>query len=271
MLRQRIITALILGPLAVVAILFLPHVALMGVLAAAVLAGAWEWSAFPGFTRHSARWAYVGCVAACLVAAWWWLDSGRGTLDGLLYATLAWWLFALIWVVAAPGRVNPLSAGIAGLFVLVPAWLALVRLHAAAPALMLFLLLLAVSADIGAYFAGRRYGRHKLAPQVSPGKTWEGVLGGLLASGGMAAIGVAWFSPDRGLANPAGFIALCLVVVVASIIGDLTESMFKRHAGLKDSGTLLPGHGGVLDRVDSITAAAPVFLLGLERLGLLLK
>lgn len=269
MLRQRIITALILGPLAVVAILFLPHVMLMAVLAGAVLAGAWEWSAFPGFTRHSARWAYVGCVAACLAAAWWWLGSGRA-LDGLLYATLAWWLFALLWVVVAPSRVNRFTAGIAGLFVLVPAWAALVRLHAAAPALMLFLLLLAVSADIGAYFVGRRYGRHKLAPQVSPGKTWEGVFGGLLASAGMAAIGVAWFSPDPGLTKPAGFIVLCLVVVVASIVGDLTESMFKRHAGLKDSGTLLPGHGGVLDRVDSITAAAPVFLLGLERLGLLL-
>ncbi|AMN47356.1 phosphatidate cytidylyltransferase [Steroidobacter denitrificans] len=270
MLRQRVITALILGPAAVLAILFLPQMILMAVLAAAVLAGAWEWSVFPGFTRHSARWAYVGCIAVCLAAAWWWLDRG-GALHGLLYVTLAWWLLALIWVVVAPRRVNRLSAGVAGLFVLVPAWLALVRLHAMAPALMLFLLLLAVSADIGAYFVGRRYGRHKLAPQVSPGKTWEGVCGGLLASAGMAAIGVAWFSADPGLTNPAGFIGLCVAVVAASIIGDLTESMFKRHAGLKDSGTLLPGHGGVLDRIDSITAAAPMFLLGLERLGLLLK
>jgi phosphatidate cytidylyltransferase len=123
---------------------------------------------------------------------------------------------------------------------------------------------LVVAADIGAYFAGRRFGRNKLAPRVSPGKTWEGVAGGLVAAALMAAVGVWWFDVSAGR-----FIALCMVVVVASIVGDLTESLFKRHAGLKDSGTILPGHGGVLDRVDSVTAAAPVFLLGLQVLGLM--
>jgi phosphatidate cytidylyltransferase len=121
-----------------------------------------------------------------------------------------------------------------------------------------------VAADIGAYFAGRQFGRSKLAPRVSPGKTWEGVIGGLAAAAAMAFIGVEWFEK-----NPVPFMSLCAIVVVASIIGDLTESLFKRHAGLKDSGSILPGHGGVLDRVDSVTAAAPVFLVGLERLGLL--
>jgi phosphatidate cytidylyltransferase len=150
------------------------------------------------------------------------------------------------------------------LFALVPVWLALVRLHEQGPQLMLFLLLLVVAADIGAYFAGRALGKHKLAPRVSPGKTWEGVGGGLVAAAMMAAFGVWWFDMD---AVP--FMALCIVVAIASVVGDLTESMFKRHAGLKDSGNLLPGHGGVLDRVDSVTAAAPVFLIGLERLGLL--
>jgi len=268
MLRQRIITALVLAPLVIVVILWLPAAATRAVLAAIVLAGAWEWSAFPGFTRHSAKWAYVGCIAACIALTAWWHASGSNpaALDVLMYAALAWWLCALIWIAVAPARVNRVSASIAGVFVLVPVWLALVRLHEMAPELMLFLLLLVASADVGAFAAGRRFGRHKLAPHVSPGKTWEGVLGGLLASMLLAGVGVVWFSME-----PVVFIALCLVVVVASIIGDLTESMFKRHAGLKDSGTLLPGHGGILDRVDSITAAAPVFLVGLERLGLLLK
>jgi phosphatidate cytidylyltransferase len=148
--------------------------------------------------------------------------------------------------------------------VLVPAWLALVVLHEHAPQLVLLLILLVVAADVGAYFGGRKFGRHKLAPAVSPGKTWEGVAGGLVAAMLMATAGIYWLH-----LTPLPFFALSALVVVASIVGDLTESMFKRHAGLKDSGSLLPGHGGVLDRVDSVTAAAPFFLIGLERLGLL--
>ncbi len=265
MLRQRIITALIAGPMVILIILFLPHSATMAALTLLVLAGAWEWSAFPGFTRHSAKGAYVGVIALC-IAAMWWLGAEHAALDVLLYAALVWWLVALIWLAAAPAQVNRISSAMAGAFVLLPLWLSLVRLHSIAPQLMLFLLLLVVAADVGAYFIGRRFGRHKLAPQVSPGKTWEGVAGGVLAAVLMAGIGTGWFDM-----NPMVFIGLCLIVVVASIVGDLTESMFKRHAGLKDSGNLLPGHGGVLDRVDSITAAAPVFLLGLERLGSLLR
>jgi phosphatidate cytidylyltransferase len=263
MLRQRVITALILAPLVLLAILAVPHVVTVAVLALLVLAGAWEWSAFTGFTRRSARVGYVTLVFACLVVAWY-VGADHGSLDPLLYAALLWWLFALVWIAAAPGQVNGPAAAVAGLLVLVPAWLALVRLHAAGPQLMLFLLLLVVAADIGAYFAGRRFGRHKLAPKVSPGKTWEGVGGGLLAAVIMAAVGVWWFHMSVG-----PFLALCVMVVFASIVGDLTESLFKRHVGLKDSGSLLPGHGGVLDRVDSVTAAAPVFIIGLERLGLL--
>jgi phosphatidate cytidylyltransferase len=188
----------------------------------------------------------------------------REEMDRLVQAALLWWVFALIWVAIAPARVNRVTAAGAGLLVLVPAWLALARLHAAGPQLLLFLILLVGAADVGAYFAGRRFGHNTLAPRVSPGKTWEGVLGGLVAAALLAAVGVWWFKVDAPR-----FLALCVVVVVASIIGDLTESLFKRHAGLKDSGRLLPGHGGLLDRVDSVTAAAPVFLIGLERLGLL--
>jgi phosphatidate cytidylyltransferase len=263
MLRERIITALILAALVLLVIFWLPHMATMAALALLVIGAAWEWSAFPRFTQHSARAIYVAVVAAC-VAATWWFGVERDEMDRLIQAALAWWVFALIWVAIAPARVNRTTAAGAGLLVLVPAWLALARLHALGPQLLLFLILLVVAADVGAYFAGRRFGRNKLAPRVSPGKTWEGVLGGFVAAAVMAAIGVWWFNVDAQR-----FVALCIIVVVASIIGDLTESLFKRHAGLKDSGTLLPGHGGLLDRVDSVTAAAPVFLVGLERLGLL--
>ena len=115
------------------------------------------------------------------------------------------------------------------------------------------------AADIGAYFAGRTFGRLKLAPRVSPSKTWEGVLGGLALSAAVAFFGAYWFGLDR-----TAFVSMCLAVVLLSIVGDLTESMFKRYAGLKDSGSIFPGHGGVLDRIDSVTAAAPAFLLGLR-------
>ena len=263
MLRERVITALILAALVLLVIFMLPHAATMAALALLVVAAAWEWSAFPRFTQHSARIFYVAFVAAC-VAASWWFGVEREEMGRLIQAALLWWVFALIWVVIAPAQVNRVSAAGAGLLVLVPAWLALARLHAAGPQLLLFLILLVVAADVGAYFAGRRFGHNKLAPRVSPGKTWEGVMGGFVAAALMAAVGVWWFKVDAPR-----FLALCIVVVVASIIGDLTESLFKRHAGLKDSGRLLPGHGGLLDRVDSVTAAAPVFLIGLERLGLL--
>lgn len=266
MLRQRVITALLLVPLVLLVIFWVPHQLTMAVLVVLVALAAWEWAAFPGFTRHSARLAYSGGVCACLLAIWAY-GVDRSELDGLLYVAILWWGVALLWVVAAPSRVNRAAAALAGVLVLVPVWLALVRLHRVpeyGPELMLFLLLLVAAADVGAYFMGRRYGRNKLAPRVSPGKTWEGVAGGVLAAAMLAALGVWYFEVAA-----APFLALCIIVVVASIIGDLTESLFKRHAGLKDSGSLLPGHGGLLDRVDSVTAAAPVFLVGLERLGLL--
>ncbi len=263
MLKQRIITALLLAPFALLVILWVPHDVTAAVIALLVIAGAWEWAPFAGFTSMAARCGYAALVAA-LIAILWVLGAQNAQLDVILYVSLAWWLVATIWVALMPSHMNRAAAMCAGLIVLVPAWLALVRLHDLAPELMLFLVLLVVAADVGAYFAGRAFGTHKLAPRVSPGKTWEGVYGGLAASAVLASLGVLWFR-----LSPGPFIGLCAVVVLASIVGDLTESLFKRHAGLKDSGGLLPGHGGVLDRVDSITAAAPVFLVGLERLGLL--
>ncbi|MGB4876542.1 MAG: phosphatidate cytidylyltransferase, partial [Candidatus Competibacter sp.] len=144
-------------------------------------------------------------------------------------------------------------------------WAALMALRADyGPRSVVFLLLLVWAADIGAYFAGRRWGRRKLAPAISPGKTWEGALGGGLATLVLALVGAAFLKVG---ASGFGFVAVCLITMGFSIAGDLFESMMKRQSGLKDSGSLLPGHGGVLDRVDSLSAAAPVFLLGLYGIG----
>jgi phosphatidate cytidylyltransferase len=263
MLRQRVITALVLTPIVLGVVLWASPATTAAVLTLIVMGAAWEWSAFPGFRRRSMRALYVALFAMCIGAAWV-LGVHDTQLDAVLYAAIGWWALALLWLATAAAAVNWGIASAAGFFVLIPAWLALARLHANDPQLLLFLLLLVVAADIGAYFAGRKFGKHKLAPRVSPGKTWEGVFGGLAAAAVMALIGVYWFEVNTAL-----FISLCAIVVIASIVGDLTESLFKRHAGLKDSGNLLPGHGGLLDRVDSLTAAAPVFLVGLERLGFL--
>jgi phosphatidate cytidylyltransferase len=128
---------------------------------------------------------------------------------------------------------------------------------------LIFTLLIVWAADAGAYFAGKKFGRVKLAPAISPGKTWEGVVGGLLLVAALAAVIAVWQGVSIGVLLP-----FCLAVAAISIVGDLTVSMFKRTAGVKDSGSLFPGHGGVLDRVDSVAAAAPLFALGLGWLGL---
>ena len=177
-----------------------------------------------------------------------------------------WWLVALGWILLAPRRATGWSASLAGMLALVPAWLALARLRVDLPRgaeWMLFAFVLVWMADIGGYFFGRRFGRTRLAPNVSPGKTWEGVLGGFVLSTVVAIAASFWF--DLTLAR---FLVLCLAVVAFSVVGDLTESLLKRYAGVKDSGAIFPGHGGVMDRIDSVTAAAPVLYFGLTTLGI---
>jgi len=146
---------------------------------------------------------------------------------------------------------------------LIPAWAALDYLYRRDAQLLLFALLIVWVADIGAYFVGKGFGRVKLAPKISPGKSWEGVLGGLTAVLLLAAVGNNFLGTDISVLVP-----LCLAVSMLSIVGDLTVSMFKRNAGVKDSGSLFPGHGGVLDRIDSVSAAAPLFALALGWIGL---
>ena len=263
MLKQRILTALILIPLVVWAVLQLPTHLFAALLAVLVLMGAWEWSNLAGLESPVARVVYVALVALALWLVWWW--HGQPVAQGVLALAFAGWLLALAWIGRPDfARGNQLLKAVAGVWVLVPAWLGLVLLHARpalGPQLVLFLMVLIWVADSGAYFADRRWGRHKLAPRVSPGKTWEGVYGALAACSLVALLGAWWMEGSpRELVS---FLLICLVTILFSIAGDLLESLMKRQRGIKDSGRLLPGHGGVLDRVDSLTAAAPVFVLGL--------
>jgi phosphatidate cytidylyltransferase len=263
-LRKRITTALVLAAIFLAIVLLLPPVATRVVLTVLVLAGAWEWSAFLRLPGNLYRWLYVGFLAVMMPVAWHVTETPEGR-EIVLAAAVVWWVIALVWIAFAPHRVTPWSAALAGVLALVPAWLALVRLRfdlARGAEWMIFTLVLVFAADIGAFFAGRRFGRLRLAPAVSPGKTWEGVLGGAAAGALIAVVGSKWFGVPLY-----GFLPLCLAAVAFSIIGDLTESLLKRFAGVKDSGTLFPGHGGVMDRIDSVTGAAPVMLFGLTVLG----
>lgn len=258
MLRQRIITAVIAG-IALLAVLFVvPAWLARGVIAAVIVAAAWEWGRFLSPAAAGGQAGYAALVALMLAAAYLALIEGWLAAEALLAAGLLWWLAALGGLFLYPLTIPRWVAAAAGAFVLLPAWLAIDILYTRSSALLLFLLIVVWSADIGAFFAGRRFGRVKLAPRVSPGKTWEGVVGGLLLVAVVAAAGA------RPLGLPAAaLLPFCLAVALLSIVGDLTVSVFKRSVGLKDSGRLFPGHGGLLDRIDSVTAAAPLFALGL--------
>jgi phosphatidate cytidylyltransferase len=262
-LGTRILTAVVLGAVALATLLWLPKWVSVAGITALALAGAWEWSAFLLLPGPFWRVAYVLLVGGLMWAAWR-LSATPGGCALVLSVAVLWWLTALLWIVFAPRRVAPWSAAAAGVLALVPSWLALVRLLGSPQGAqwVLFALMLVWVADIGAFFCGRRYGRRRLAPEVSPGKTWEGVIGGIAVSALVAIAGSVWFHVSL-----AAFVPLCLAAVGFSIVGDLTESLLKRFAGMKDSGSVFPGHGGVMDRIDSLTGAAPVLLLGLTLLG----
>jgi phosphatidate cytidylyltransferase len=263
--RTRILTALVLGALLLGVLLGAPGWAVRALFGAFIAAGAWEWAAFLGPRAQPLRLYYVLGIALLALALRRYADSAHD-FAVVMHIAVAWWFVALGWILLAPQRVTAWGAALAGPLALVPTWLALTRMAEAWPhgrQWALFALLLAFAADIGAFFAGRSFGRVKLAPRVSPGKSWEGVLGGMLLALAVAWGGAAWFGvPARS------FLPLCLVAAAFSVVGDLTESLFKRASGLKDSGTLIPGHGGVLDRIDSTLAATPVLVTGLLWLGI---
>jgi phosphatidate cytidylyltransferase len=263
-IKKRIATAAVLVAVLLAVLLWMPPEATVIALTALVLAGAWEWSAFLRVTAAWQKWIYVAVIAALLPLVWHVTEDADG-LKRVMLIAVAWWIVALGWIMFAPRKVSSWAAAIAGVLALVPAWVALMRLRLDFPRgaeWVLFALVLVQVADIGAFFVGRRFGRTRLAPNVSPGKTWEGVIGGVAASALIAILGSTRFGVPL-----AQFLPLCLAVVAFSIVGDLTESLLKRFAGLKDSGRLFPGHGGVMDRIDSVTGAAPVLFFGLLSLG----
>ena len=269
MLRTRILTGCILGALLLLGLFLLPPLWAVLAFGAVFTIGAWEWAGFGMLRGTAARALYALAVALVLLICWRWTDDS-GHLIVLLGAACLWWVMAFLWLAIAPGWHRPALTLICGLGVLAPAFVALARLQTSTPGpargpyIVLWLVLMVCAADIGAYAAGRAFGQRKLAPRVSPGKTWEGAVGGLAMVALVAWGGAAYF----GLPTLTAVVFGCGVGIF-SIIGDLTESMFKRAAALKDSGTLLPGHGGLLDRIDSVTAAAPLYALGLFGSGVL--
>jgi phosphatidate cytidylyltransferase len=269
---KRVATALALMPLVLVGVLFLsaPYLAL--ILAAVVLLGGLEWTRISGIHSIPGKTAYLLLLALAL-----WLVHlflGVSAARGLFFlAAGIWWIAVTLFIIrvrelpVGENRFYPLRAAI-GFLVLVPAWAAITNLHATGetgPKLVVFLLILIWVADSGAYFSGLRWGRTKLAPVVSPGKSWEGLYGALAGAVLCGAVLFWLLGAEGGLLFA---ILLSVATVLFSVVGDLLESVFKRKAGIKDSGNLLPGHGGVLDRIDSLTAAGPVFLLGLLQMGI---
>lgn len=261
-MRTRLLTAFTLAALLIVLVLYASTAVTAGILALALLVGGWEWSAFLSVGRP---WRAVYVLVLAALGFWALRYTFAGHFAPLMEVATAWWLLAAIWIICAPRRAGRVAAALAGALALVPTWSALVCIDAhwvRGSQWMLFILALAFAADTGAFFVGRRFGRTQLAPQVSPNKTWEGVIGGLLLALAVAAAGADWFAQPWGT-----FLPLCLAAAAFSVVGDLTESLLKRHVHLKDSGRLFPGHGGVLDRIDSVTAATPVMALGLIWLG----
>lgn len=221
--------------------------------------GVWEWAALAGLgsLRGLFAAAFLGFVLAVLG-----LGLPAGAIDAVLWLAALGWLGAFAAILRYPARPPAALSAALGLFALTAAWLSILRVHGAGtlgPGLILAGLAIVWSADIGAFFVGRRFGRIKLAPRVSPKKTWEGVAGGIgLASLAGAAAGLLLGLP-LGLLVP-----VAATMALISVVGDLSVSLLKRWAGVKDAGVLLPGHGGVMDRFDGVTAALPFFALGLQ-------
>ena len=278
MLRQRIVTALILAPLALMAILFLPVFEFQIAIAGVVAIGAYEWAKMSGLDSRTYKSVYtLVALTICIFCAQivdenliWYQGQLNSFYRYILGVSIVWWLFSFIMIVAYPRfsafwKHSVVIRALFGLMTLIPTWVGVVSLRTSlyevdpfyGASLIFYVLGIVWAADIGAFFVGVKFGKHKLRPNVSPGKTLEGLLGGVTASVAIIAFAALHYQVDPSR------IWLHIVIggltVGVSALGDLNESMFKRCAGIKDSGKILPGHGGVMDRIDSLTAAFPVF------------
>ena len=259
MLLPRILSAIVMAVLFVCAVFVLTESSFIISMAGVVLLAGWEWARLSGVKGQLGRVAFAVFIAASCFSIF-----ELGMQKRSLYIAPFLWLIALYWVMQYPTLLqwrHVFSRLLFGLLILVTTWSALVVLRQSDDFITWVLLLMGLiwGADSGAYFAGRAFGKRKLAQFVSPGKSWEGVVGGLL----LTQFGVVAFSFFSGFTVPQ-WIVLALIALLTSsvsVLGDLTESLFKRHESLKDSSRLIPGHGGVMDRVDSLTAAASIYVL----------
>lgn len=272
MLLQRTLTALLLAPLAILVILLPPGWTWLFalVMTVAFLAGLWEWTRLSGLRNRPVRATLLGGALVVFALLWWLHSVIRWPV---LVLGVAWWVLACLWLkhfafASAPTPENRNIKLAAGMLVVFPAFVGLLEIHANEPYghwWTLLTLLIVWAADIGAYFSGRFLGKRKLAPNISPGKTWAGVYGAFVA-GALVAMAGGVLLGVQGWRLVA-LALLAVLTVAASVVGDLIESLMKRHAQVKDSGRMFPGHGGLLDRMDSVFAAVPVFALGLLLLG----
>jgi phosphatidate cytidylyltransferase len=272
MTRTRLLAALVMAPLAIAAVLLLPTPWMAALSAAAFLVGLWEWLRLTDIEDPIARGVLLVVNLLLMVALVWASRSESGgslvLFQIMTVIGVGWWCLAALWLRhydfasdhATHGRVFKLAAGTLSV---IPAWCALALIHAGQPhgsRWLLLALCIVWAADSGAYFAGRRFGRNKLSPRISPNKTVEGLIGGV-AAGMLFALIAAPFAGASAKELP--YVAIVAIwTILFSVVGDLFESLLKRHVGVKDSGHLIPGHGGVLDRIDSVLAALPVFALG---------
>jgi phosphatidate cytidylyltransferase len=287
LLKQRIITAVILAPLAISAIFYLPLDKFAILFMAVMAIGAWEWGPLMGFANKRRRLAFVSATIILISALWYSLPllqlwSANGELHSgvslVLWIAVAWWILSATLTFLYPRYSTFWSShrsirGVFGWLTLIPTWLAFMVLRSNeytqdpynGAQLIMFLFLMVWSADVGAYFVGKSIGKHKLLPNVSPGKTLEGFIGGVVCACifiAIAGYSLQWQTHQFTLA-----LIVTGIITTVSVLGDLNESMFKRQAGIKDSGSILPGHGGILDRIDSLTATAPVYALCYALLG----
>jgi len=257
MLKTRVLTSLVLLVIFLAAVFLLPDVYWAFLMLAAIVLAFYEWGVMAAMSRH---WRYLYSAAPLLVGSLIILadDIGMPTLQpqvvfyAILAATIFWLVLSPVWLTTRMVVRQPVFLALIGIIILFPTWIALVSMRGISPWLLLLVMATVWIADIAAYFAGKRFGKHKLAPQISPGKTWEGVFGA------WAAIIVYGLLICASLSLSYWLIVGLLGITVLSIMGDLLESLIKRQAGVKDSGNMLPGHGGLLDRIDGLTSSMPI-------------
>lgn len=267
MLLQRFLTAIVLAPLMLAGIFLLPDLGFRAFIGAIVLLGVREWANIAGFSGVWQKSVIVLAAASLLILIHLFIPVESTSWAYVTLSALVWWALAswiiLVYPKASSWLESKMLRLIAGIPVLGAFWMGLVwlKVQDSSALLLTWLMLLVWGADIGAYFAGRAFGNRKLAPKVSPGKTWAGVYGGMATSILVSVVIALLFLPEHSVKGWSWLIALSVAVVALSVMGDLFESLLKRNRGIKDSSHLLPGHGGVLDRIDSLCAATPMFVL----------